>query len=78
MGVIYRWFFAIWGAGSALPQKAAAGHHGFAGPALGNLLVAGLAGLVTVVCVVIALRMLISPGESDPRHPKYRVLDKDR
>jgi hypothetical protein len=23
-------------------------------------------------------KMLIRPGEKDPRHPKYRVLRKDR
>ncbi|MGH6679625.1 MAG: hypothetical protein ACREDL_12025 [Bradyrhizobium sp.] len=54
------------------------GHHGLAGPLLGNVLVAAAAGLVTLVSIVVALRMIIDPGESDPKHPKYRVLDADR
>lgn len=53
-------------------------HHGLAGPLLGNLLVAAAAGLVTLASIVVALRMIIDPGESDPNHPKYRVLDADR
>lgn len=78
MEAIARWLLAVWSALSAPPHNVAAGHHGVAGPPLGNLLVAGAAGLVTLVCAGIALRMLIRPGEADPRHPKYRVLDKDR
>ena len=57
---------------------AADGHHDLAGPLLGNVLVAAGAGLVTLASIVVALRMLIDPGESDPNHPKYRVLDADR
>lgn len=49
-----------------------------AGPLLGNVLVVGGAGLVTLSCIVAALWMLIDPGERDPHHPKYRVLDVDR
>lgn len=55
-----------------------AGDHTLAGPLLGNVLVAGGAGLVTLVCIVVALWMLIVPGERDPNHPKYRILDADR
>jgi hypothetical protein len=55
-----------------------AGDHSLAGPLLGNMLVAGGAGLVTLSCIVTALWMLIDPGERDPNHPKYRVLDADR
>jgi ascorbate-specific PTS system EIIC-type component UlaA len=55
-----------------------AGDHTVAGPLLGNVLVAGGAGLVILVCIMVALWMLIAPGEHDPNHPKYRVLDTDR
>jgi hypothetical protein len=57
---------------------AAGGGNSLAGPLLGNALVAGGAGLVTLACIVAALRMLIDPGERDPNHPKYRVLDVNR
>ena len=55
-----------------------AGDHSLAGPLLGNVLVVGGAGLVTLSCIVAALWMLIDPGERDLNHPKYRVLDVDR
>lgn len=55
-----------------------AGHHGLIGPVLGNLLVVAVAGSITVVCIVAALRMVIRPGERDPHHPKYRILNADR
>ena len=55
-----------------------AGDHSLAGPLLGNVLVVGGAGLVTLCCIVAALWMLIDPGERDPNHPKYHVLDVDR
>jgi hypothetical protein len=47
-------------------------------PVLGNVLVAGAAGLVTLFCFIVALRMLIAPGERNPNHPKYRILSPDR
>jgi hypothetical protein len=53
------------------------GNQSFAGPLLGNLLVVCGAGFVTLSCIVAALWMLIHPGERDPDHPKYRVLDAD-
>ena len=55
-----------------------AGDHSLAGPLLGNVLVVGGAGLVTLSCIVAARWMLINPGERDLNHPKYRVLDADR
>jgi hypothetical protein len=55
-----------------------AGDHSLAGPLLGNVLVVGGAGLVTLSCIVAALWMLIDPGERDLNHPKYRVLEADR
>lgn len=51
---------------------------GLPGPVLGNILVVSAAGLVTLFCFVIAFRLLISPGERDPSHPKYRILSDDR
>ena len=56
----------------------AGGGHSLAGPVLGNALVVGATGLATLACIVAALWMLIAPGERDPNHPKYRVLDADR
>lgn len=47
-------------------------------PVIGNFIVASLAGLVTLLCFIVALRMLVSPKERDPDHPKYRVLSGDR
>ena len=51
---------------------------GGAAPVVGNIVVASLAGLVTLACIAVALRMLISPGEQNPDHPKYRILSPDR
>ncbi len=58
--------------------EALCGAHQAEGPLLGNLLVGGAAGLVTMACIVLAFRLLISPGEHDPNHPKYRILRADR
>lgn len=58
-------------------QTASEGH-GLAGPLLGNIIVATLAGIVTLACIVVAVRLLIRPGELDPNHPKRRILQTDR
>lgn len=71
------WVLSVLGDLCSAPVSAG-GHHGLAGPLLGNVLVAAAAGLVTLASIVVALRMIINPGESDPSHPKYRVLDADR
>lgn len=63
---------------AAPPQQLHADHHGLMGPMLGNLLVGGAAGVVTIVCFIVALRLLIHPGERDRDHPKYRILAADR
>jgi len=63
---------------SAPPQQLGAAHHGLMGPMLGNLLVGGAAAVVTIVCFIVAARLLIHPGERDPSHPKYRILAADR
>ena len=44
------------------------------GPLWGNAVIIALAGMITLGCVVVMFRMLIHPGEADPRHPKYSVL----
>lgn len=76
---IAAWILSALGYLCTAPATAnGAGDHGLAGPLLGNVLVAGGAGLVTLSCIVAALRMLIDPGERDPNHPKCRVLDADR
>lgn len=75
---ITQWMRSVWRSVSASPPVHAMDHHSLGGPLFGNVLVAVGAGIVTVACIVIALRMLIRPGERDPRHPKYRVLDEDR
>lgn len=54
------------------------GHHALPGPLIGNIIVVTLASVVTLACFVIALHMLIRPGEEDRNHPKYRVLKPDR
>jgi hypothetical protein len=48
--------------------------HHMMGPLWGNVVIITLAGIVTLGCVIAAFRMLIHPGEGDPRHPKYSVL----
>ncbi|HLI11189.1 MAG TPA: hypothetical protein VKY65_06275 [Alphaproteobacteria bacterium] len=59
-------------------QALASGSAGSAGTVLGNILVAGAAGVVTLLCFAVALRLLIRPGERDSNHPKYRILRPDR
>ena len=75
--MITYWVLSALGYLCTAPATAGgAGDH--AGPLLGNVLVAGGAGLVTLSCIVAALWMLIDPGERNHNHPKYRVLDADR
>jgi hypothetical protein len=52
--------------------------HHLAGPLLGIAIVAGVCGLITLACCVAAIWMLVRPGETDPRHPKFIVLRHDR
>jgi hypothetical protein len=49
-----------------------------AGPWIGNLVVILIAGTVTIACFVAMFWMLLKPGETDTRHPKYGVLRDDR
>ena len=76
---ITAWILSALGYLCTAPRIAdGVGDHSVAGPLLGNVLVAGGAGLVTLSCIAAALWMLIDPGERDPNHPKYRVLNADR
>ncbi len=75
---ITAWVLWAFGYLCTAPAASGSGGHSFAGPPLGNALVVGATGLITVACIAVALWMLVDPGERDPNHPKYRVLDADR
>ena len=53
-------------------------HHHLSGPFWGNVIIIALTGAITVACFVAMFRMLIYPGETDKRHPKYDILRDDR
>ena len=76
--MIAAWVLSALGYLCTTSPADAVGDPGSSGPLLGNVAVAGGAGLISLVCIVAALHMLIHPGEGDPTHPKYRVLDNDR
>ena len=75
---ITAWILSAIGYLCTAPAASGTSGHSLAGPPLGNALVVGAAGIITLVCIAAALWMLIDPGERDPNHPKYRVLDADR
>jgi hypothetical protein len=50
--------------------------HHLTGPFWGNVVIIGIAGSITLGCVLATLRMLIRPQENDPQHPKYLILDQ--
>jgi hypothetical protein len=50
-------------------------------PAGGDLLgiaIVVVGALVTLWTIVLAVRASVRPGETDPAHPKYRILEDDR
>lgn len=51
--------------------------HALMGPFWGNLVIAVLAGAITLGCFAAMFRMLLRPGERDPRHPKYMILREE-
>jgi uncharacterized membrane protein YedE/YeeE len=53
-------------------------HHHLIGPYWGNVIIIGVAGAITLACFVAMFWMLRYPGETDPHHPKYLVLRRDR
>lgn len=52
--------------------------HHLAGPLLGNIVIIGVAGAITVGCFMAMFRMLLWPRETDRHHPKYDILRDDR
>lgn len=52
--------------------------HHMAGPLLGNLIIILISGAITLGCFVAMFWMLLLPGETDCRHPKYDILRDDR
>ena len=53
-------------------------NHHLIGPLWGNVIIIAVAGAITLACFVAMIWMLLHPGESDRRHPKYDVLRDDR
>lgn len=53
-------------------------HHHLLGPLWGNVIIIGLAGVITLACFAAMFWMLFRPGEADPNHPKYGILNDDR
>ena len=53
-------------------------NHHLLGPLWGNVVIIALAGIVTLGCFAAMFWMLIRPGETDRRHPKYDVLRDGR
>jgi len=49
-----------------------------AGPLIGNIIIVALSGAITLGCFWAMFRMLLWPGETDRRHPKYDILRDDR
>ena len=52
--------------------------HHLSAPLWGNLLIIGLAGVITLACFAAMVWMLFRPGECDPGHRKYLILSDDR
>lgn len=51
--------------------------HHLSGPLWGNIIIIGLGGIITLVCVVAMFWMLFRPGETDRSHPKHDVLNDE-
>ncbi|MEO8123213.1 MAG: hypothetical protein ABI633_04130 [Burkholderiales bacterium] len=52
--------------------------HHMTGPLLGNLIIIGVGGLITLACFAAMFWMIFRPGERDPKHPKYDILNEDK
>jgi len=50
-------------------------HDALSGPLWGNVIIVAVTGVITLGCFVVMFRMLLHPGETDRRHPKYEVLE---
>ncbi|HXT05893.1 MAG TPA: hypothetical protein VN715_03010 [Roseiarcus sp.] len=53
-------------------------HHHLVGPLIGNVIIIGVAGAITLGCFVAMFWMLLRPGETGHDHPKHDILRKDR
>lgn len=53
-------------------------HHHLIGPPIGNLIIIGVAGVITLGCFVAMFWMLLWPGEAASDHPKRAILHDDR
>lgn len=53
-------------------------HNMLMGPAWGIIAVATITGVVTLGCFIAMFKFLSRPGETDPDHPKYAILRRDR
>lgn len=53
-------------------------HHHLVGPPIGNLIIIGVAGLITFGCFLAMFWMLLYPGETNSDHPKRAILRDDR
>lgn len=53
-------------------------HNMLTGPLWGIIVVALLAGVITIGCFALMFWYLFRPGETDPGHPKYDILRRDR
>ncbi len=51
--------------------------HHMTGPLWGNLIIIGVGGLITLACFAAMFWMILRPGERDPKHPKYDILNDD-
>ena len=52
-------------------------HDHMAGPLVGNLIIIGIAGAITLGCFVAMFWMLLRPGEAGYDHPKRTILRED-
>lgn len=53
-------------------------HNMLMGPLWGIIAVAVVVGVATLACFIAMFKYLAHPGESNPNHPKYSVLRRDR
>lgn len=53
-------------------------HHHLVGPLIGNTIIIGVAGVITLACFVAMFWMLLRPGEAGRDHPKRDILREDR
>ncbi len=52
--------------------------HHLIGPLWGNLIIIVVMGVITAGCFAVMIRLILHPGETDRRHPKYDIFHDDR